>query len=184
MGTSRVPAKAGWSSPSRLPKGRSGKPLCRQCGLEVPTSRNTFCSPECVHEWRLTTDPTYQRRHVHERDRGVCSACGLDCDALERDYQAAKRALYRERCQPDGDLPHRTSLLWQYGHWSRDAEALLRGLGFIPGRSFWEMDHVVPVVEGGGGCGLDGLRTLCCPCHRRETAALARRRAGSRRAGG
>lgn len=46
----------------------------------------------------------------------------------------------------------------------------------------WEMDHVVPVVEGGGACGLDNLRTLCKPCHRKATAALAKRRAEQRRA--
>ncbi len=30
----------------------------------------------------------------------------------------------------------------------------------------WEVDHVVPVVEGGGECGLDNLRTLCRPARR------------------
>jgi 5-methylcytosine-specific restriction endonuclease McrA len=45
----------------------------------------------------------------------------------------------------------------------------------------WEMDHIVPVVEGGGGCGLGNLRTLCLACHRAETAELARRRARKRR---
>jgi 5-methylcytosine-specific restriction enzyme A len=46
----------------------------------------------------------------------------------------------------------------------------------------WQADHIVPVCEGGGECGLDGLRTLCTACHARETAALARRRAERRRA--
>lgn len=45
----------------------------------------------------------------------------------------------------------------------------------------WEMDHIVPVVEGGGSCGIEGLRTLCIPCHRRVTAELASRRAQARR---
>lgn len=49
--------------------------------------------------------------------------------------------------------------------------------------SLWQADHIVPVVEGGGLCGLDGYRTLCTACHRRETAALARRRAVARRDG-
>ena len=47
----------------------------------------------------------------------------------------------------------------------------------------FDMDHIVPVVEGGGACGLENLRTLCRPCHRKETAALAARRAEARRAG-
>lgn len=46
----------------------------------------------------------------------------------------------------------------------------------------WEADHIVPVVEGGGLCGLENYRTLCLACHRAETAALAARRALARRA--
>jgi len=48
--------------------------------------------------------------------------------------------------------------------------------GFRVGRTLWEADHILPVVEGGGGCGLDNLRTLCTRCHRQATAALAARR--------
>ncbi len=46
----------------------------------------------------------------------------------------------------------------------------------------WQADHIVPVAEGGGSCGLDNLRTLCTDCHRKETAKLAARRAEARRA--
>lgn len=51
-----------------------------------------------------------------------------------------------------------------------------RGTGHL-----WQADHIVPVVEGGGECGLDGYRTLCTtPCHKEETAALASRLAKAR----
>lgn len=43
-----------------------------------------------------------------------------------------------------------------------------------------EIDHIIPVIEGGGCCGLENLRTLCRTCHIAETAALARRRADRR----
>jgi 5-methylcytosine-specific restriction endonuclease McrA len=46
---------------------------------------------------------------------------------------------------------------------------------------YWDADHVVPVVEGGGGCGLENYRTLCIPCHRIETAELRRRLAERKR---
>ena len=49
-------------------------------------------------------------------------------------------------------------------------------------RRCFDMDHIVPVVEGGGACGLDNLRTLCRPCHRAVTAELQKRRAAARRA--
>jgi len=47
--------------------------------------------------------------------------------------------------------------------------------------SWWDADHIKPVVEGGGLCGLDNYRTLCVPCHKKETAELAARRAKQRR---
>lgn len=39
-----------------------------------------------------------------------------------------------------------------------------------------EVDHIIPVVEGGGSCGIDNLRLLCSKCHKGETKALAKRR--------
>ena len=50
-----------------------------------------------------------------------------------------------------------------------------RGSGHL-----WQADHIVPVVEGGGVCGIDNYRTLCTACHKAETAELARRRAAER----
>jgi 5-methylcytosine-specific restriction endonuclease McrA len=58
------------------------------------------------------------------------------------------------------------------------AELQLWGLGQRAGQHFWEADHIVPVVEGGGACGLSNLRTLCRACHGRATGQLRRRRAG------
>lgn len=43
----------------------------------------------------------------------------------------------------------------------------------------WQADHIVPLVEGGTH-DMENLRTLCVPCHKVETAALARRRAVGR----
>lgn len=36
----------------------------------------------------------------------------------------------------------------------------------------WDADHIIPVVQGGGGCWLDNLQTLCVPCHKRKTKAM------------
>lgn len=45
----------------------------------------------------------------------------------------------------------------------------------------WEMDHIVPVCEGGGSCGLENLQTLCRACHKQKSTELARKRAAARR---
>ena len=58
----------------------------------------------------------------------------------------------------------------------------LRRLGFdVSTSGHWQADHIIPVAEGGGECGLENYRTLCTPCHKRETRALARRLAEQRR---
>jgi 5-methylcytosine-specific restriction endonuclease McrA len=137
--TRRVAADKGRAAALELKKGGNGRCLCRWCGLEVPRGRRTFCSPYCVHEWRLRTDPGYVRLAVWERDHGVCAECGRD---TKLDIPARRRRR----------APRRTGHLWQ-------------------------ADHIKPVVEGGGECGLENYRTLCTPSHRAATASLAARRA-------
>jgi 5-methylcytosine-specific restriction endonuclease McrA len=143
--------KGGFADRRSLPKGPNGRALCRWCALEVPAGRFTFCSEWCVHEWRLRSDPGYLRERVFERDRGVCARCGIDA-------AAAWASIRRLRG------PRRQAALAAWG---------VRGKTRY---SLWDADHIVPVVEGGGECDLDNLRTLCLRCHREATAELRGRR--------
>lgn len=36
----------------------------------------------------------------------------------------------------------------------------------------WDADHILEVVNGGGGCDLTNYQTLCKPCHAVKTAKL------------
>ena len=138
--------QGGWVKKGEIERGASGRPLCRWCRAEVPPRRRTFCSENCVHEWKLRTDPGYLRAQVFLRDRGVCAQCGLDTEVLRKD----KRKLdYAARRQFEKD--------WGYR------------------RHLWDADHIVPVAEGGGECDLANMRTLCLKCHREATAALVNR---------
>ena len=143
--------RGGWVDRKKIPRGPNGRGLCRWCSLEVPPRRFTFCSEFCVHEWKLRTQPGYVRVKVLERDRGICSGCGVDT-------LAAGRALRYSR----GD--RRRELL---AHW---------GLRSRTRRSLWDADHILPVAEGGGECDLDNIRTLCLRCHRAATLEFRRRR--------
>ena len=134
-----------------LPKGDNGRALCRWCNLEVPKGRFTFCSDYCVEEWKLRTDPGHLRARVFERDRGLCAACGVDCMALWNHIQ-------RQRG---------TAKLKALAAWGVKPRAR---------QSLWDADHIMPVVEGGGECALENLRTLCLLCHRKVTAELRLRR--------
>jgi 5-methylcytosine-specific restriction protein A len=127
----------------------NGNALCRWCGTAVGGRRRTFCSDACVHEWRLRSSVSYLRECVFERDRGVCAVCRIDTVAL-------RRRILR--------LPFGRRVIE------------MRALRITKGRkSWWEADHIVPVVEGGDS-NLDNVRTLCVMCHKEATAQLRARR--------
>ncbi len=133
---SRIHPESGWVDPKLLPKGPNGFNLCRYCkAAECQPPKRTFCSPQCIHEWKIRTQPPYARKQVFKRDGGRCAVCG---------------------------------------------EIKLKPHRFLKVPE-WDMDHIVPVIEGGGSCGLDNLRTLCREHHREVTAALATRRAQARK---
>src|SRR5262249_14520909 len=152
MGTRRH-KEGGWVQAGDLPRGLTGRALCRQCGLETKPPRRSFCSDLCVHEWRLRTDASYLREQVFKRDRGRCALCGLDTENLRRRLCVLAR---RNRQA-----------------WRRQIAELK-----IPRKraTLWDADHIVPVCQGGGECGLDNVRTLCLACHRRETERLRLKR--------
>jgi 5-methylcytosine-specific restriction endonuclease McrA len=145
----------GWADPKQLPLGPGGRPLCRKCGSEIAkgSGRRTFCSEACVVEWKIRTQPEFAAEQVHARDKGICVTCARDCDALFRKIRVAKAA-HRQRRMAELGLP----------------PYLLRR------RRYWEVDHITPVVEGGGSCGLENLRTLCWECHRKATRELGVKR--------
>ncbi len=97
----------------------------------------------------MESDPREARRRVRRRDRGICAHCGVDTYAIRRRIRG------------------------------RGATKKLRDLGFKPRKSLWELDHRIPLIEGGGH-ELSNLQTLCTPCHKRKTAREATARRASR----
>jgi len=154
------------SSLQPLETGPGGRYRCRWCGKEVQPPKRTFCSPECIHQHTLRASPSYLRHYVEQRDHGVCARCSIDVVALERAFRDA----------------------W---HWGRENVTVEQAyeVASIPeafrkldhNTSWWAADHIVPVSEGGGCCGLEGMRTLCLPCHHVVTRQLARRAKARRR---
>ena len=183
-------------------RGPNGRRQCRRCLREVPKGRRTFCSDDCVRDYQLETgSSTWVRDYVHQRDHGVCASCGLDTDRLRRVVIRLARwiaiRIRRDgrhdelradllcRCRAEGAQWLRACYVGAYVPYKMERliEAwLLHRFGWSmrqawdSRRSYWQADHIVPLVEGGGFL-LDNLRTLCVPCHSGETAALAARQA-------
>ena len=131
---------------------------CTWCGQPVPRGRRTWCSDSCVSAFRARCDTAAQATLVLNRDRGICADCGRDTIAAAREAEAAWR-----------QSPHYMA----YRNWDQ-RRALFAQFGYARGR--WrEVDHVVPVIEGGGLMGPDNLRLLCGACHAQHTRALRKR---------
>ena len=180
MSTRRFNPKRGFCNTDRLPKGPDGRALCRECGVEVPPRRKSFCSDKCVTSWKIRSDATFVRVKLFERDRGVCAICGVDCVNQVRDLEAldkSRNLRWSRNCWDER----------QYRKSLEENDCLMEKLSelHIPAYRYrkrhrygiWDADHIVPVVEGGGeASSLDAFRTLCCRCHGEETAKLRKRR--------
>jgi hypothetical protein len=115
----------------------------------------------------MRTSTRYARKAAKRKDKNICQICGLNCQEFWRSLKervkglrGAKRVeaaqvFFQERQVPYVEWRHR--------------------------RSFIDVDHILPVIEGGGECGLDNLRVLCIPCHNKETAALRKRLSQSKK---
>ena len=129
---------------------------CAWCGGDKPRGLK-YCGAECEEEAGIRACGVVVEIAVMRRDRGVCAVCGMDCVWLE---QQRKSMWYARKTWPYGS----PVLPGSWGPW--------RSSGRL-----WEADHILPVCEGGGVCGLDNYRTLCLRCHKLDTAALAGRMA-------
>ena len=144
--------------------------ICALCGRDTEQLRrqcmriNRPAEPD-VHE--IAVGMGYQHAYDdHESGYGWCGRVRAD---VESAYETAMYFYGRE-----------VSLPWLC--WQEELNRECANLGFPDvTRRWWEADHIVPVIEGGGGCGPEGYRTLCVPCHKAETAKLAARRAQKRR---
>lgn len=169
-------------SPQR--KDAEGFWLCRwkPCSKRISQEKRprSWCSRTCDDEASVRMWPTIAASRVHRRDQGICALCKTDTRAIRDELRELKRAF--EVCPQELTARERMQ--------KRDAYYLrlhyYSKLGFPmtrmkAGHELCDVDHVIPVAEGGGGCGLEGLRTLCCPCHESATKKLTDRLTEARR---
>jgi 5-methylcytosine-specific restriction enzyme A len=190
-----MPRPAGYhfdqADPVRLP---CGSRPCRWCKRPVrPPALNWCGDPICVFEWTRRTSWALTRQAVFDRDLGICALCGFDAVKAERHFhEVVRRALGAG-----------TAAAWLAGQpriqYVREAggshvrvfepiapsSRVIEELAlyqnqptsaYRPRRSLWDVDHIVPVSEGGDWFSMNNLRTLCPRDHAAVTAELQRRR--------
>jgi len=147
-----------------------GIPLCLFCKgpvdfvdkLRCSDWDTRFCSYDCKKEYQVRVSGTAARRALFESERGICQLCFLDAHSL---YQSVTVLNVRDRPAFLAESPY-----------SSLPQQMLKKMVMDPKEGmFWEADHITPVSEGGGECGLDNYRTLCVMCHRKATEELNRR---------
>jgi 5-methylcytosine-specific restriction protein A len=146
----------------KRPLGPNGEKICYNCGGPLPKGKPYNCSSSCSEEWRAKTSPSYLRFVLHKRDKGICAICGIDTYALQKEYDTWREANKRG------------------SEWNLKKDEWLKAHGIPYGRAggdLWDADHITPVIEGGGECGLENYRTLCIPCHKQATRELRGRMA-------
>jgi len=146
---------------------------CAWCGGDFSDAslqsgvQSTYCSRECAEEGRLRRGGFYASTRIRSQlfsvEGGICQKCGLDTNAL---------FLRISSLQPAERLNVFCNANW---HLPKSRHALENLLQNPKEGDFWQADHIVAVAEGGGGCGLENLRTLCTPCHQNETLRLSHR---------
>ena len=138
--------------------------LCRWCGLDVKRlnpKRRTFCSDECVHEYSIRSSSSFMRKYIAKRDNYTCQICGLNCRGFLRHLINYVRTHIwngeKTRLELEKEFFAMNEMEW---------------VNTSNRSTFYDIDHIVPVVKGAGQCGEDNLRTVCLRCHRIETAKL------------
>jgi len=139
--------RAPWPTPDRC---------CVWCGNDLPKRSRRWCSQECSDEFTRQHNWTWARAAAIRRDGGACVRCGHD------GHVPAERFWHLLLVLRGGEIDH---------------PARYRAFRLISReRPRWqlEVNHRTPVLgrHGTFGCHhhLDGLETLCHPCHLRETA--------------
>lgn len=136
---------------------KNGNVLCRWCKGVVSPPRKTYCSKECVHEWKLRSSGSYLRKCIFKRDKGICAGCSLDTTKITKGF---RRPLKNE----------------SKAQWIKRV-ALVRKQYNIPKHrvTFWDANHILAVAEKGGQSGLLNFETLCLRCHQLHTKDLMKR---------
>lgn len=146
--------------------------VCTWCGGYVSSPKRYWCSEECIREHSIRSSGTVARYEVFKRDNGVCAACGVDTVQVQKELDLCYIRKHKEvRKALEGQFPSQKALSVEADKEMRRfiKEVMLTTGWDMKRKSQWDADHIIPVSEGGGGCGLSNYQTLCIRCHKIKT---------------
>jgi hypothetical protein len=134
-----------------IEKDQDGRSLCRNCHEVIPKGRRAYCSEPCHFEYMIKHSPEFAAAMFREKYGARCAGCGVDEEMVKATWF--------------------------------QINALLESVGspiLLPFKPF-PLDHIRPVIDGGGSCGMENYRLLCPKCHTGITSTFNRDRAARRR---
>jgi len=139
----------------RMPGSRVRLAQCRICDDPIPRGSRAYCSDRCATEGRVRRSPEFAADLFRFKFGTRCASCGADEGLWRKAWEAASEAL-RE-------------------------VGIVYLLSAFP---TFQLDHIRPVADGGGSCGLENYRLLCRPCHAGVTRRWQRERGQRRKSPG
>ena len=161
---------------------RRDRGLCFECGLDTNAIREAIKSAD------KTAFAAYLKEWNAENPEGIRGGSYLDarkyCDQGYKPYWGPKTYT---GYKPGGRWSAKPSSTWRtrFRLWELvkahrlgvfKALGLERMEAWWWRKTYWDADHVVGIAEGGGGCGLNNLQTLCLCCHVKKSAKATRNR--------
>ncbi|CAE7899600.1 Zranb3 [Symbiodinium sp. KB8] len=145
-----------------------------------------FCAGPCRARYFGKRSGASLRRQLFELERGVCQRCGLDCHGLWQNLKSSNSSWLEElqkhsRMAAESNSAQSAALHTLLSHLTRFDSESPDDFKLTEG-SLWQADHILPVWQGGGACGLENLQTLCASCHSLKTSEETKQRAKARAA--
>ena len=131
-------------------------------GQQLPNWHGIYCSFECKKAMMIKTSGGYIRQEIFKLEKGICQICNRNMHEL---FCRIRRL----------EKPDRLQQLLSAGFTISNTSKKISIVNNPKEGDFWQPDHIIPVAEGGGECDLSNFRTLCTPCHLKETKELHKR---------
>lgn len=130
-----------------------GVKFCKWCTKEEIFGRNQYCSDICRKSCYTYLKPQSETGRVHLllRQNLACASCGYSWADI---FQG-----YLNRKMDDGEPYSFHRLGYMINAFSME-QGRPRGL---------QIDHIIPVSQGGDTFGFDNCQALCEPCHKKKT---------------
>lgn len=136
-------------------KGEKGH--CKWCMTKIENTRKKYCSKDCKDSaWAFFYPQKYARKYLIQRQGNNCAHCGYCFDDKTKKYK-------RNESYAVG--------------WDKDTGKSIRKDDICYYDDMGDIDHIIPIHQGGEILGIENHQILCKECHHKKSARERRKAA-------